>query len=605
MIKETIRILKENDFNGFNPLQITQIIRGKIFTYIDIFMTNSNNESNEYIERILILLYDFIDLAVQYYIFLRNNIHFIDFVDKNYDLALIDERMSVLACYLEINLFLKRIFGRDERVNSFFKVIFINNNKNYNDVILMFPTVSKLDIINDSISNMDTVNKDIVYSRSAGNFINYFAEKEGFTILKDLILYKSTDKYIHFYISNYLPFNILESIINIFTYIEPLVDFKTVFNLEINQFKELIYYRIANLTEAEIKETNIMTIKSICLSIKKIFFHDKANYDRYYEELMLFYNIKCLTSKNLEKRIKGITSINNIIDYLENKDISNIMTIDEVNQQEDFIWMTLKTLLNYLKEKNVLETFLGENLHEEILRRASTIFKLFAKFNQLSILIYNVLLKNCFDKHETIARQIEGLICDLSYYLPEEDRVYIFNKIKEITQDKYDLNLMSFIRNYSLNCLSGATNEDRTNLYGIPLLWDYIQDYRLNKDKISNNNEIIDICLQYLHDLLVERNISFNVFETYVTLCISNLKRSSSVVQSISLLYKCMETIVSKKIENSFNQMEKFLITLDKYENIIKLIVDDLSRYMKNNFITRQLLSKDNKDLLMTYVNNN
>ena len=51
--------------------------------------------------------------------------------------------------------------------------------------------------------------------------------------------------------------------------------------------------------------------------------------------------------------------------------------------------------------------------------------------------------------------------------------------------------------------------------------------------------------------------------------------------------------------------MEKFLITLDKYENIIKLIVDDLSRYMKNNFITRQLLSKDNKDLLMTYVNNN
>ena len=83
MIKETIRILKENDFNGFNPLQITQIIRGKIFTYIDIFMTNSNNESNEYIERILILLYDFIDLAVQYYIFLRNNIHFIDFVDKN------------------------------------------------------------------------------------------------------------------------------------------------------------------------------------------------------------------------------------------------------------------------------------------------------------------------------------------------------------------------------------------------------------------------------------------------------------------------------------------------------------------------------------------
>ena len=86
-------------------------------------MTTNSKESDEFIERLVELIYDFIDLAIQYYNFLKKNIHLTDILDKNTDLALIDWKMSVLACYFEINLCLKRIFGRDERVNSFYKVL--------------------------------------------------------------------------------------------------------------------------------------------------------------------------------------------------------------------------------------------------------------------------------------------------------------------------------------------------------------------------------------------------------------------------------------------------------------------------------------------------
>ena len=55
------------------------------------------------------------------------------------------------------------------------------------------PGRAKLNILNDN-ANMNTVNKDVVYSKSAGNFINYFAEKQGFSILREIILYKSNEK---------------------------------------------------------------------------------------------------------------------------------------------------------------------------------------------------------------------------------------------------------------------------------------------------------------------------------------------------------------------------------------------------------------------------
>ena len=405
--------------------------------------------------------------------------------------------------------------------------------------------------------------------------------------------------------STYLPLNMLESMINIFSYVEPLVDFKVILNIEINQIREIVGNRIANLTEYEIKETNKKTIQSICKSVQQIFFYDQSNSEKCYEEFILLYHLKCLSSKNLEKRIKGITSLNNIIDYIEKKDIGDLK-LDENDYEETIVSMSKKTLLNNLKEKNILETFLGENMHEEILKRASPIFKLFANYKQLNKQIYDVLWKNCFDKHETIARQIENIICDLSNYLTEQDKLYIFNKIKEVCIEKYDLQFITFIKNYSTNCIGTIVNlSDDLNidLYGIPLLWRYLQDDKQNKEKvILKNASILDTCCQYLHDLLTERNIPINFTETYIGYCLDNIKKSESVVQSINLLYKCIETF-SKRNEGSTDKGDNFLVKLDKSENLIRLIINDLSRYMNNNAKVRHYLSSsDNTDALLNNV---
>ena len=122
-IRNIINQLKANNFSGFDPLLITQLIRGKLFTYLDIFMTNSSKE-NDYVKSVVDLIYDFLDFSIQFFVYFKDNLHLVDLYDKNTDLSLIDEKIAVIACYHEIILCLKRIFGRDERINSFYKVCF-------------------------------------------------------------------------------------------------------------------------------------------------------------------------------------------------------------------------------------------------------------------------------------------------------------------------------------------------------------------------------------------------------------------------------------------------------------------------------------------------
>lgn len=392
----------------------------------------------------------------------------------------------------------------------------------------------------------------------------------------------------------------LESYLNVYSFVEPLIDYKTTLNIEINQFREMINNRLSNLNEYEIKETNKKTIQNICRSIQQIFFYDQSNCDKYYEELILIYNFKCLCSKNLEKRIKGITSINNILDYIEKGEGGYETKADENELEENIVWLTNKTLLYNLKEKNILNILLGEQMHEEILKRASAIFKLFAKFNQLNSNVYDLLLTNCFEKHETIGRQIENIICDLSIHLVEQDRVYIFNKIKEVGLDKYDLNFLNFVKNYSSNCIGGYSNEDQiVQTYGIPLLWKYLQD---DKDsKVQNKNvESLETCVQFLHDLLIERNIPLEIIEAYLKNCIENTNNNQSVVQSLNLISKCIETI-SRKNEGEKN--EKFLQSFDKNLNLVHIVVKDLSRYMNDHIIERRnVISESNSESLLNYV---
>lgn len=69
------------------------------------------------------LIYEFLDFTVEYLVYFKKHLYLLEYLEKNPELYLIDEKCAFMSCYYEILFTLKRIFGRDERVNSFYKVL--------------------------------------------------------------------------------------------------------------------------------------------------------------------------------------------------------------------------------------------------------------------------------------------------------------------------------------------------------------------------------------------------------------------------------------------------------------------------------------------------
>jgi hypothetical protein len=125
-IKNLIKEIIETNFQCLkSPMQITQVIRGRLFTNIDVFMTNPYNNQNQavVIPQVVELLYDYLDMAVLYLQYFKDKLYLSEYLEKYPDLYLYDNDFALLACVYEIVQTLKRIFGKDERVSvTFYKV---------------------------------------------------------------------------------------------------------------------------------------------------------------------------------------------------------------------------------------------------------------------------------------------------------------------------------------------------------------------------------------------------------------------------------------------------------------------------------------------------
>lgn len=107
-----------------NALDITQILRGKAFFQLDFFMTNPFNNYNvkEMVGELVDIIYEYLDIIYSYLVFYKENIKYTEINKKFPDLFLVDKNCAIISSLYEVLFTLKRIFGRDERVNYFYKV---------------------------------------------------------------------------------------------------------------------------------------------------------------------------------------------------------------------------------------------------------------------------------------------------------------------------------------------------------------------------------------------------------------------------------------------------------------------------------------------------
>lgn len=158
--------------------------------------------------------------------------------------------------------------------------------------------------------------KDKIATFAITNFIDYFNEIEGFKLLFNIIL-DLNDSILPNNKSFYIPLEMVQYFLELLDNLNTFVNVREYFGKEIEAIKENIWQRISNLSEIEIKEVEKNIIEKITRHLKSIL--DSEDKTLLFDEINLHFHLKCFTSKNLPKRIKGITEINNIIQKVESK----------------------------------------------------------------------------------------------------------------------------------------------------------------------------------------------------------------------------------------------------------------------------------------------
>ena len=162
---ELIEQIKRSKFTSLtSPGEVTQIIRGKIFTNIDVFMTNLS--SNQFVKEIVEVLYSFIDLMVEFLVFVKEEIKYSDFLSKNSDYYLVDFKCALFACCYELVITMKRIFGGERRLNEFYKL--------NEQVIKSMQSRASKRYCADSCYKSFSTNSDKISAVIIANFVDYF-----------------------------------------------------------------------------------------------------------------------------------------------------------------------------------------------------------------------------------------------------------------------------------------------------------------------------------------------------------------------------------------------------------------------------------------------
>ena len=215
-----------------------------------------------------------------------------------------------------------------------------------------------------------------------------------------------------------------------------------------------------------------------------------------------------------------------------------------------------------------IDVLLGENIHEEILKRALPIFKFYCiRKGGLENRIYDSMLKNWNDKHESISLKLEDIICEILPIISRNDKRYLFQKINEhknnsITHE-INLNFLHFLKKFTIKCLNNESNnsemtqynninimkknnfdnpKDSLNYYGVDIFWELISDS--NGKRLGNTSNINLILNSFIEILESTRDVALK--ENFLDKCFNNINQVTYLIYTN--IFKSIERINHPKL---------------------------------------------------------
>lgn len=551
------------------PNLINQFIRGELVILIDSILCYPNSINPEQIKIILDFLEGFIAFAIKYLSVMP--LYLKDYIDGrliNQDLFLVHEKIAVCTAFPEIFFTLIWIFGGEPRCQKFYS----QNEFQITPSTNPFVTKPK--------DRFSSTHNQII------NFVNLFGSLGGFEKILDLMKWELMEKKkqtecpdndtiykIPLIIVKYFLM-MLDNILGNMT-----SSFKEKFLLE---FKNAFFKRINSINVKEIKDIEPNTVYSLLSKIQTIL-DEICIKDTYMltEEAELNFSLKLLKSPYLQKKIKGMTHLKDIIERLE-------PTYEKLETKKRLKFYTQEKLRAYFISNKILEFILGENFHIEVFKRSVPFLKFLASSGGLTNEQLDSLWTAVESKHEGYTASINELLIDLLKKLPLESLEYLFGKLIVIPQEKCDESTIDLMREFSeismasLNSTNGnyysakpkKLNNPKYEFFALRYLWDLVQD----NSKLDN--KYVNACLNSLYALL-KSSFFKSEKENYLNLCFENIKKGVSVPQSLNISlriiasYNAYTMFYSKELS-----LEQILSKYCKDYNLIELLISNFEAYL-------------------------
>ena len=324
------------------------------------------------------------------------------------------------------------------------------------------------------------------------------------------------------------------------------------------------------------------SIKEICNDlINDLFNH---NLDSYMNEIYYSYLFSCLKCDNLEKRINALNEINDLI----KKDFNRSNKINS-NFKE------------FIDKNNILNMFLDDNTHEEIIKRSGDLFKYLSRFNCLD----DNILEKLIEKQKS-NNLMSDILMQIISELPKDKKKSLFKRLTQgIKLDDVKLDNIQYISKLTIACFSSNKSidplnylskkekekeikpmeeENDNNYFGLSMIFDYIL-YNFN-DKKSYKENNIDKAINSFESILneIEENEVLGIDDILLFLnkLFENIKsneKHNNIVQSLKLIIKLLSMI-----DNSFRKnFEDTLKNINEKFDIITLLINDLARYLNTS----------------------
>lgn len=489
-----------------NAFELTQRIRGDIYTYLECLLTWKYTKEKdkalavEYFTDVLNLVLMFLSewtlLSAAY----KQGL-------QDFNLQLTHEEVALAHCWPEIISMLNRLFALDTQCSQFF----LSNDT--------YPTNYRF--IPESISSVQRYSKTLLY------IINLFVRDRGFNLLYEILPLcplEMIDSLPVYYIAGFLTRSFGNDVALMLG----------------NKMKE----RIIRIEENEVKEVNLETVTRVIENLK-LLYREHVSETQFVElqnEILLNLSASFLKSQFLEKRIKGLNEINRILQSQERRKklTHSGNTIGE--------WINEQRLVEYILQRP----------HEELIKRISPLLIFLAKAEVLDDQ-HILLLWNCTrEKHQTLSGVSYQALNEITAYLKKSQYEILFRFLKELPETEYTPDFLNLLKEFTLR----AIENDNKSIFGVATPKEYyglpvFESLMLDSSPIN----LWDEATECLSEIL---SLRFCVIKREATSrkCIEFIESNNSAPQALKLLYNFFKPLSRQRMKRELEGLNVNMVNI-------------------------------------------